>query len=137
MAQNPFIVNEEVPASTAHSNIFLGTPVPTAASVKRNINPNDYWTYNPTTERSVVKTYSPFHNSIWDPPSVSEASNPVISVALPNVEPKVSKDKKEDKEEEERPHETASKITGYSYKSVNFPDTGDSEGYNSFHYTTS
>ena len=28
------------------------------------ISQNDYWTYNPTTERSVVKTYSPFHNSV-------------------------------------------------------------------------
>jgi len=136
MAQNPFLVNQESPASTAHSNIFLGTPVPTVGSVKRNINQNDYWTYNPTTERSVVKTYSPFHNSIWDPPAVSEASNPKISVALPNVEPKSSKEEKEE-EEEERPHETASKITGYSYKSVNFPDSGESEGYKSFHYTTS
>ena len=55
MAQNPFLVNQqESPASTAHrllkndllvpdlnfccSNIFLGTPVPTVGSVKRNIN---------------------------------------------------------------------------------------------------
>ena len=28
------------------------------------ISQNDYWTYNPTTERSVVKTYSPFKNSV-------------------------------------------------------------------------
>ena len=64
---------------------------------------------------------------------MSEASNPKISVALPNVEPKVAlvlfctymiltfasniQSSKEEKEEEEesRPHETASKITGYRF----------------------
>ena len=66
---------------------------------------------------------------------MSEASNPKISVALPNVDPKVcssiiilciymilkhastNQSSKEDEEEEEelRPHETASKITGYRF----------------------
>lgn len=68
---------------------------------------------------------------------MSEASNPKISVALPNVEPRERSSTEEEEEEESRPHETASKITGYSYKSVNFPDSGESEGYKSFHYTTS
>ena len=64
---------------------------------------------------------------------MSEASNPKISVALPNVEPRDRVTQKlilkilyvasiihqssteEEEEEESRPHETASKITGYRF----------------------
>jgi hypothetical protein len=75
--------------SMIFSNIYLGSPTPspsisfspTAASVKRaidevsvyinsdNNNNNvsfqkDFWTYNPTTERSVVKSYNPFQSPV-------------------------------------------------------------------------
>ena len=46
------------------SNIYLGSPTPASASVKRNIDQNQYWNYNPTTERSAVKSYDPFRNAV-------------------------------------------------------------------------
>ena len=45
MEQNPFIVSPVTPA--------------TAAAIKRNIDPADFWSYNPVTEASSVKSYSP------------------------------------------------------------------------------
>lgn len=125
MAQNPFLATPR----PGHSNIYLGSPTPASASVKRNIDQNQYWNYNPTTERSAVKSYDPFRNAVWDPPSVSEASTvPKITVVLPESQA-------EDKET--TPHETASKITGYSYKSVSRPGSGEKEDYNSLHYSSS
>ena len=45
MEQNPFIVSPVTPAA--------------AAAIKRNIDPADFWSYNPVTEASSVKSYSP------------------------------------------------------------------------------
>lgn len=61
MEQNPFIVSPVTPA--------------TAAAIKRNIDPADFWSYNPVTEASSVKSYSPLpRNSAWD--STSEVEVP-------------------------------------------------------------
>ena len=114
MEQNPFIVSPVTPISVTAA---------TAAAIRRNMEPAEYWSYNPVTEANSVKTYSPlprsrsqlsYHlclisllsrNAIWDP---APASTP--------------------QGQEDSP------VTGFSYKNVDWPKTGVSAGYENFHY---
>ena len=54
MEQNPFIVSPVTPLSVTAA---------TAAAIRRNIQPDEYWNYNPVTEANSVKTYSPLPRS--------------------------------------------------------------------------
>ena len=114
MEQNPFIVSPVTPLSVTAA---------TAAAIRRNIDPAEYWSYNPVTEANTVKTFTPLprsesggnndlglisllsRNSIWDPAPASMSEG------------------KED-----------SPVTGFSYKNVDWPKTGASAGYENFHY---
>ena len=50
MEQNPFIVSPVTPLSVTAA---------TAAAIRRNIDPAEFWSYNPVTEANSVKSYSP------------------------------------------------------------------------------
>ena len=55
MAQNPFIVSPVTP---------LSVTAVTAAAMKRNVEPADYWSYNPVTEANSVRSYNPQPRSV-------------------------------------------------------------------------
>ena len=141
------------------SNIYLGSPTPASASVKRNIDQNQYWNYNPTTERSAVKSYDPFRNAVSQEIQFGQLlpicsglgstfgfgsiHSPQDHRGAPrsnttNLSPVILQMSNYQAEDTETTrHETASKITGYSYKTVSRPGSGEKEDYNSLHYSTS
>jgi hypothetical protein len=106
-------------------NPFLANPTTTnAPSVTRNVDQSDFWSYNPVTESSVVKSYNPFSKNIWEPApirkekSISFDSDFKTSTIKPTVPT------------------SSAQITGYSYKNVHFPNTGVNTGYDSYNYKT-
>jgi len=107
-------------------NPFLASPRTTSApSVKRNVDQSDFWSYNPVTESSVVKSYNPYSKHVWEPDPIRSKKS--LSFDKTNsdattLKPTIAT--------------SSAQITGYSYKNVHFPNTGVNSGYDSYHYKT-
>jgi len=111
MKQNPFIASK-----------LTTTSAPTE---KRNVDQSEFWSYNPVTESSVVKSYNPFHRQTWE--SAPLRNGKAIDLG-PDLESTTLKPTSAT---------SSAHITGYSYKNVHFPNSGVNSGYDSFHYKTS